>query len=235
MQDSFANSKAIAGLRLVGYGLLALSLFDAVDIAYPLQVFNSGWEFETVGNFVERVGFPLIGFGLVFLGEGANRSKIERFLLKPLSWMVLVVAIAYWLLVPIGVSAAWRIYNQSNAQVVAQLAQQREQAETARGQLDKLSDEQVKELVQRSTVQPLQNFNASEFRKRQRDSIDINKQRAEAQTQDALKQQSLRLLKKTVKWTLGAVIAGALLIYLWHFSAWARFKKSPSRPMVAAK
>jgi hypothetical protein len=233
--ESISAGKAISGLRVIGYGILVLCLFDLVDILYPLQLFNSGWEFNTAGNLVERVGFPLVGLGLIFLGEETNRTKAEQFLLKPLSWVLLVYAIAYFLLVPLTVSSGWRIYNQNNAEMVAQLSQQRERAKSAQEQLGKLSDEQVKELVARSTVGGLQNFNAGEFRKRQLEGLETAAQQTEVQAKAALEQQTKNLLKKGTKWTLGAVISGAVFLYLWSLMGWARAKKVRNRPMAATR
>lgn len=233
--ESASAGKAISGLRVIGYGILLLCLFDLVDILYPFQAFNSNWEFNTVGNLVERVGFPLVGFGLVFLGEESNRSKLEQFLLKPLSWLLIIYAIAYWILVPISVSSGWRIHNQNNAQLVAQLSQQREQAKVAQAQLGKLTDEQVKELVQRSTVSELQNFNADEFRKRQLEGIETAAQQTEVQAKAALEQQTKNLLKKGTKWTLGAFISGVVFLYLWHLTGWARAKKVRNRPLAMTR
>ncbi|MBD2081718.1 HpsJ family protein [Leptolyngbya sp. FACHB-17] len=233
--ESTSAGKAISGLRVIGYGILVLCLFDLVDILYPLQLFNSGWEFNTAGNLIERVGFPLIGLGLIFLGEETNRTKAERFLLKPLSWILLVYAIAYFLLVPLTVSSGWRIYNQNNAEMVAQLSQQRERAKSAQEQLGKLSDEQVKELVARSTVGGLQNFNADEFRKRQLEGLETAAQQTQVQAKAALEQQTKNLLKKGTKWTLGAVISGVVFLYLWSLTGWARVKKVRNRPMAATR
>lgn len=230
-----SSGKAIAGLRVIGYGILVLCLIDLVDILYPFQAFNSEWEFNTVGGLVERVGFPLVGFGLIFIGEESNRSKFERFLLKPLSWALMVYAIAYWVLAPIGVSSAWRIHNQNNAQLVSQLSQQREQVKAAQAQIQKLTDEQMKALVQRSTGGEVQNFNADEFRKRQIENIATTAQQAETQAKVAVEQRSKNLLKKSIKWTLGSVISGAVFLYLWYLSGWARMKKVRNRPLAMTR
>lgn len=231
--ESSATGKAIAGLRVVGYGILLLCLFDLVDLLYPFQAFNSDWEFNTVGNFVERVGFPLIGFGLVFLGEESNRVKFERFLLKPLSWLLLACAIVYWVFVPLSVSSGWRIYNQNNAQLVTQLSQQRESKKAAQEQLGKLSDEQVKALVQRSTVGSLENFNVDQFRKRQLEGLETTAQQSETQAKAVVAQQTKNLIKKGAKWTLGAFISGVVFLYLWHLSSWARAKKAKKARSMA--
>lgn len=236
--ESNSAGKAIFGLRVIGYGILVLCLFDLVDILYPLQLFNSNWEFNTVGNFVERVGFPLLAFGFIFLGEETNRSKAERFFLKPLAWVVLVYAIVYFLLVPLTISSAWRVYNQSNAQLVAQLSQQRERTKVAQEQLGKLSDEQIKETIARSAVggaQSLQNFNAAEFRKRQLEGLETATQQTEVQAKAALQEQTKGLLKKAVKWTLGAIVSGVVFLYLWSSSSWARAKKMRNRPLAATR
>ncbi|NDJ16200.1 HpsJ family protein [Myxacorys almedinensis] len=234
MQFESSNvGKAIAGLRLIGYFLLVMSAFDVVDILYPLQVFNPVWEFDTVGNLVERVAFPMIGFGLVFLGEFRDRTGVENFLLKPLSWLVLGVAIAYWVLVPVCISASWRVHNQTNAQVVSQLSQQRDQAKTAQNNLAKMSDEQLRNFVQRSTVGTLDNFDASAFRKQQLSVMKTTAEQTEVKAQAALSQQSQKLLKKALKWGVGGFVSGGLFVYLWHLSSWARLKKAPRTRSLA--
>ncbi|MBD1858304.1 MULTISPECIES: HpsJ-like protein, cyanoexosortase A-associated [Leptolyngbya] len=233
--ESSSAGKAIAGLRIVGYGILVLCVFDLVDLLYPFQVFNSDWEFNTVGNLVERVGFPLVGFGLIFLGEETSRHKVERFALKPLSWALLIYAIVYLLLVPLTVSSGWRIYNQNNAKLVNQLAQQRDRTKAAQEQLGKLSDEQVKALVQRSTIGSVENFNVPQFRKQQLEGVEAQAQQVEAQLKATVAQQTQNLVKKGTKWALGAAVAGVAFLYLWSLSSWAREKKIKARPLAMSR
>jgi hypothetical protein len=139
----------------------------------------------------------------------------------------------YWVFVPLSVSSGWRIYNQNNAQLVTQLSQQRESKKAAQEQLGKLSDEQVKALVQRSTVGSLENFNVDQFRKRQLEGIETTAQQSETQAKAVVAQQTKNLIKKGAKWTLGAFISGVVFLYLWHLSSWARAKKAKKARSMA--
>jgi hypothetical protein len=215
-------AKAAIALRSIGYVLLLFSVFDYVDVLVPFQLFNSNWEFTTVGSLIERSGFPLLGVGLIFLGEEQQRNRIERWLLRGLSWALLAIAVGYWLLAPLAVSAGWRLHNQTNAQMVAQLAQQRDQAKAAEKQLAQLSDAQIQAALQRTKNS--ENLTPDLVRKRQRDGITTSLQQAEIQAKAVTEQQSQNLLKKGLKWSVSAVIVGAMFVYLWHLSAWARLK-----------
>ncbi len=185
-----------------------------------------------MGNFVERVGFPLIGFGLIFLGEAQNRTKIERILLKPLSWIILVIACVYWLFIPITVNAAWRTYNPINVKAVEQLSQQRTQFQAAKDRLSQLSDQDVMEFAKRSTVGALPDFKPQAFREQQQTGMERMAQQNEVQTQAALQVQARTLIKKGTKWILGSLVSGALFMYLWHASSWTRGKRK-RRPAMA--
>ena len=91
----FGNNllKSIRILRWVGYGLLVLFLFDLVETLVPLRLMNPVWEFQTMGTLVEIAAVPLIALGLVFFGEGISRAKLERPVLKSLSWLALLYGI----------------------------------------------------------------------------------------------------------------------------------------------
>ena len=48
-------------LRLVGYGLLLITVVNISFLLIPLQLMNPLWEFQTVGAIVERTPFSILG------------------------------------------------------------------------------------------------------------------------------------------------------------------------------
>ena len=86
MKDNSAFEwHSTALFRLVGYGLLALSLFDYVNIFIPPNFTNPVWEFQMMGEAIEKTPVPLIGSILVFYGKDDFRKDLEEYILKILS------------------------------------------------------------------------------------------------------------------------------------------------------
>ncbi|MGB3756691.1 MAG: HpsJ family protein [Rivularia sp. (in: cyanobacteria)] len=214
-------------IRWIGYGLLILALFDVIEMFIPARFMNPNWEFQTIGALVERVAVPLIGFAFVFLAGLNERGKKEGIILKFLSWLTLLLGIIYFITVPLGVINTVRIHKQNNNQITVRLNQQKTVIEQVKKNLDgPVTEAQMQQLLAR-----LNGGNAPEIKSpeelqqaKQQLSTFINKGESalETQVQSARSNQSLNLLKKSVKWNLGALIAGALFITIWRSTAWAR-------------
>ncbi len=108
--------RSVALLRLAGYGLLLLSLFDYINIFTPPRFTNPVWEFQVMGEMVEKMPVPLIGFAFVFFGKDAYRKDLEEIAIKVLSWLALVLGIMFLLLIPLGVNNTLRIDNFNTEQ-----------------------------------------------------------------------------------------------------------------------
>ena len=88
LQDfAFSQQGSMTIVRVLGYGLLLLALFDIIEMFIPPNFMNPAWEFQTIGALVERVPVPLIGLVLVFFGERHSRTKWEIPILKLLAWL----------------------------------------------------------------------------------------------------------------------------------------------------
>jgi hypothetical protein len=144
---------ALILFRVVGYGLLLLTLFDVVSALIPPQFSNPGWQFQTAGGFVERSAVPLIGFILIFYGNQEIRKKREMLVLKALSWIALLSAVFYFLLVVVFFVTLPTLNDRALAQVSAQFDPRITQAQQIQTQLDKMSGTQVEALMKSSRVQ----------------------------------------------------------------------------------
>ncbi len=214
-------------LRWVGYGFLVLALFDVIEMFVPSRFMNPNWEFQTFGALVERVAIPLMGFVLVFFAGLNERGKKEALVLKFLSWLTLLLAIIYFISVPLGIVNTVRIHKQNNQQITVRLNQQKSAIEQVRKGLDgPITETQMQQILARLNGGRAPEIKTPEELEQAKQQIStfVNKGESELETQvqTARSNQSLNLLKKSVKWNLGALIAGALFITIWRSTAWAR-------------
>jgi hypothetical protein len=210
---------ALVLFRVVGYGLLILTLFDVVSALVPPQFNNPGWQFQTAGGFVERSAVPLIGFVLIFYGNQELRKKRELLVLKALSWLALLSAIFYFLLVVVFFVTLPTLNDRAQAQISAQFDPKITQAKQIQTELGKMSTPQLEAFMKSSRTQitDVTAFKA----KAMQEAATIEKN---LQDQSSINQGSQRmaLIKSAVKWGLGALVTGVLFVRLWAGTAWAR-------------
>lgn len=216
MMDATSDNRSIYRLRWIGYGLLIFAVIDSLQVLIPPNFTNPAWELNTIGALVERVAVPLLGLGLIFFGEFYDRTMPEKLSLKALSWLSLVLTIVFVLLIPMGVLGTIQINSQASQQVGIQM----EQFKKLEDQLNQSKPEDIKNLGAQ-----LNNLGVSI------DANDPDKLKgavmaringAKAKVQADRSNQRLTLLKNSVKWNIGALIAATLFFVLWKTTDWAR-------------
>jgi hypothetical protein len=212
-------------LRVAGYGLLLLSLFDYINIFIPPGFTNPVWEFQVMAELVEKMPVPLIGLAFVFYGKDAHRKDVEEIVLKFLSWLALVLAILFLLLIPLGINNTWRINNFNNLKLNNQMNQGLTQLQEVNYKLSlATSDAEINNALKSFNLQGKlpEAKNAQELKNKVVSDISNAKNQLQMQIETTRSSQKISLLKKSVKWNLGALIAGVLFIYVWHLTNWAR-------------
>ena len=214
-------------IRWIGYGLLILALFDVIEMFIPARFMNPNWEFQTFGALVERVAVPLIGFAFVFLAGLNERGNKEGIILKILSWLTLLLGIIYFITVPLGILNTVRIDKQNNQQITVRLNQQKAAIEQVKKNLNApITEAQMQQILARLNGGSAPEIKSPEELEQAKQQIStfVNKGEGELekQVQTARSSQRLNLLKKSVKWNLGALISGALFITIWRSTVWAR-------------
>ena len=199
--------------RVVGYALLALSLFDVIDIFVPALFTNPAWEFQMVRSLVERVPVPLLGAVLVFSGE--KSLKIFRVL----SWACLLVGLLFFLLAPLGISASLRLNDQSARELNARVTQQANQLQQLQGVLNTATTPaQIQSVLTRLNPQagnvPTQNV--AQLKTELLAKIVEGQNKLKAQAATSRTNAERLLLKNTVKSVLGALVSGTIFIILWR-------------------
>lgn len=216
MTKSNNNESWFAPLfRLVGYGLLALSLFDIVDIFVPSLFTNPAWEFQVVRNLVERVPVPLIGAVLVFAGEKSLR------IFKFLSWACLVVGLLFILLIPLGLSASVRIDQQSSQQLSAQVSQQTSQLQQLEAILNKATTPaEIQSILTRLNPQGgvVSPQNLPQIKTQLLTRIAEGQKQIKTQAANNRTTAQRLLIKNAIKSLLGALVSGTIFIMLWRWT-----------------
>ncbi len=219
--------QSVRVLRYVGYGLLLMALLDLGEMVIPPQFLNPNWEFQTMGNLVERVPVPLIGLALVFFGENSGRSKRAKLILRVLSWLSLLVAVLFFLLVPMGVLNTVRIDTQTQQRLDIQLSQGIDELQAVDNQLEEAQTvDEVSALLASISGGEVPVIESSQDLQAARAGLETALVEGEASLQrdasNALAAQRRSLLKRSVKWNLGAIISGALFFAIWKGTRWAR-------------
>lgn len=208
-------------IALVGYLILGLIFFDYLHLIIPPQLFNPSWESETIGKFLETIWILLLGFMLVFFRTQQRPIKnTELKLLSFLSWFTLVIAIICFLTVPLLISNTLRINQIAKTQVNANIGEQNEQVEQVYFKIERATDSEINALLKDSKITSSNSI--EESRKQLIDAIARQKQLNNQQIKQGLKRKQLTLFKTTLKWIIGAIIAGIAFVTFWKYTSWAR-------------
>ncbi len=204
--------------RLAGYGLLASALLDVIAVFVPPNFDDPVWRFKVVGDLVERMPVPLMGLILVFYGELSARSKP---LLKTLSILSLLVGIAFLALIPLGLVASQKINDQNNLQIGARFTQQIDQIKDRKTQLGKIKPEDLdRALTLLNNQGKLKDIkSSSQFKSTLFSELAKAEDQIKSEADNTRKNLTTTLVKNSVKWTLGALLAGIIFILFWRITS----------------
>lgn len=222
--DSDELPSSLIIFRSVGYGLLLFILIDFIDIIFPLHFMDPTWEFQTIGTVVERVPLPLIGLLFIFYKEASFRAKWELSVLKLLSRASLLFGILFLLLIFLCVSNALRINKINDDRVNTQINQQLSQVQQIEQQLNKATASELEDFLARSNTKGVlpDVKKPQELKSRLLAEVDKSRSNLKVQAEATRRTRRLALIKSSVKWSLGCLIAGDLFIRIWQATRWAR-------------
>ncbi|GAC1477440.1 MAG: hypothetical protein NVS2B14_19010 [Chamaesiphon sp.] len=214
-------------VHLIGYALLIFSLIDFGDILLPPHFANPFWEYQTIGALVEHVVVPLTGFLFVFYRPESSSGKREKTLLSLLSWVSLLIGLFFILLLPLTMADTWRIHESIKAQAASQTSQQIERLEQVKKQLQLAkSNEEIDSLLASLSPQgrshKIENY--QDFKGKAIAQLTQNEQTLKERAISIKGNQTRKLIKSTVKWSLSTLISGVLFIWVWNLTKWARVR-----------
>lgn len=229
-QVYFSLFRSAGLIHWVGYGLLLFVGLDLAAIFYPSYFTDPSWLLQTMGELVERVPVPLLGLLLVFFSEHKPRLNWEFLVLRILSWLTLLASLVFLLLIPLGIVSTVQLDVLVQQQVNADIDRQLVQVQQVEARVQQAtSGTQLAALARRYNIQELDleplETGAVEASTLQQDFVDALDQRQrviEGQRQTQIVRQRNRLLKQSVKWSIGAGIAALILLGFWKGTQWAR-------------
>jgi hypothetical protein len=228
MQSPNQQFFTISLVRLVGYGLVAMTAIDFLSIIMPLQLMNSAWELQTIGAFVERIPVPLLGIVFIYYGERCYRSPIERSLLKWFSYLSLTLAISFLLMVPLSINNTIRINIGNNAVINRELFAKTEQIKNVKDKIKAAnSPEELRAIVQQPFYRAkiADSTNVQEIKDTIFKDLKNTEDKLRAEGEQIRSQKRGDLLKNSIKWSLGALIASCMFFFIWKDTIWARIEK----------
>ncbi len=224
LQDfSFSQVGSIKILRILGYGLMLLALFDIAEMFVTPNFMNSAWEFNTFGAIVERVPVPLIGLALVFHGNLHSRSQWEIPSLRFFSWLTLVLAVVFMLLIPLSIGNTVRLSKQTSSQINALSEQRISQAAQIEKQVSAATPEQINNFL-KAQNRALDTKNPQEGKSQVLSQVSQAKAQIKTQAEVTQSAQNINLFKSSIKWSLGALVSSTLFFIFWKTTRWARIK-----------
>ncbi len=223
-QLAVKEERSTSLLRLAGYILLLLSLFDLIGVFVPPRFMDPAWELQAMGAIVDRVPVPLIGLVLAFSGEANFRSSWEKFVLKLLSQASLLVGVLFLLLIPLGIVNGLRLKDLNDYQINTQVIQQKAQLQELKGQLGRATGADLSRVIARlnSQARPPSTKDPQALKTQLLTEIAQAETALQIKAEAGRRSRQLGLLKNLVKWNLGALVSGVAFIYIWRLTRWAR-------------
>ena len=208
--------------RVVGYGLLLLSLVDFLYVLIPTKFMDPVWEYQFVGNLVKLLPVPLLALVLVFWGDSVERQDMEWPILKFLSWLTLLFSMILFLLIPLTAANTLRIHRFNNEQISTQVNQQRQQIEATRTQLSQATPQQLQSLALAQGQQPNASTDPEDARAQILDNLNRAREQASNQADQARANVKQNLIKNSLKLISESLLGSFLFLYAWLVSRWAR-------------
>ena len=216
----------ISIIRIVGYGLLMMAVVDFMNLLIPLKLMNPDWELQTIGAVIERIPVTFLGIVFVFYEDTNYRTPIEKILLKVISWSCLVFALLLILVIPLNINNAFRIYHAYNAKINYQIHPRLEVIQDFQTQIESAdSQENIAKIIQQQSskkVELPESLDINNFKNNIAKNLQKESDSLQNKAQDNRSKKRYQLLRKAIKYNLGALIAVFLFIFIWKNTFWAR-------------
>jgi large-conductance mechanosensitive channel len=215
--------------RGTGYALLLVTLVLYVNFFIPPAFGNPVWQLQLVGNLVQNLAFPVVGLTLVLYGGRNWRLRQELALVQIFSYATLIVALLFFMLLPLSLSSTVRLYNQGQAEVVQGLDQRLSAVQRVETQVKQAtSDAQISQLVNQLKVQAPSGISPQQLKDQMLVQLTQAKSKLQAGAELQRQEQRFSVIKNFIQQALIAIIATGIFVWLWWISAWARVRLSRS-------
>lgn len=122
-----ADRALVLGIRIfrvVGALLLAFYLLETFSSLSDLRLRNPAAELRFSSAMTDRIPLALLGLSLLLCHPRFLRQKLEVLALRLASFLPLVLAVLYLLLIPLTMRSAENLFRNSSANLTAQAEEQ---------------------------------------------------------------------------------------------------------------
>ncbi len=155
-----SNTGDLTGLLpIIGYGIMIMSFIDFIYVVIPPQIQNPEWELNAISLLTEHSWVFLIGLGFIFTRYFGENEYDIRFLeivfLRFIRWLLLLLGIAFFALIPLVLLDTQRVLKLVNNQITQQKGNSIEQITQIEKRLASgVSTEQIKLLAKNINMSP---------------------------------------------------------------------------------
>ncbi|MFM7575196.1 MAG: HpsJ family protein [Snowella sp.] len=209
-------------MPVIGYGIFFASLADFLHVLFPLQIFNAGWELQTIGSLIDQSWALLIGMGFIcsryFTENQQNTCLIEFLFLKFIRWFFLILAILYLFLAPLVVLNSFRMTTEIRQQVAQQQQAKITQIDQIQNQSSKITNpDQLRALAQSL------NINKDDIDRLSNDKLPASIQqklfsvKAQIEEQAAItrRNQLQKLWQNSIRMIFSQILLAFTFIFIW--------------------
>lgn len=210
--------------RVVGGLLVAFYLLETFSSLSDLRLRNPATELRFASAMTDRIPLALLGLSLLLCHPRFLRQKLEALLLRILSFLPLVLAVVYLLLIPLTMRSAENLFRNSSANLTAQAEEQVKKVQAVRDTTLNLSPEEQQAMVERynranSKKQPV---DLPGFLKTLNDEVKASEARLEQERRAVLGSQKRNLYSAQFLQGLKCLLGAGALVLLWKLTGWAR-------------
>lgn len=230
MRDATLSSLR-TGLPILGIVMLAASLVDYLHLLLPLKLLGFNEELALLGRLVSNMWGVIFGFVFLLLPLGQTMSHTAIRLRAWLSWLSLVSAIFYLLLIPLLIRDTKRMDAWVESQRFDAKEQIQQKEQTTLDIVDNLQkDEDLAANLVKYGSDPelLKRQNTEQKRIELKSVVNNFFKQAYTNIDDQRAAMKFNIYKDAVKYTLHALMAFGSLLAIWIYSA-------PYRKLVKIK
>jgi hypothetical protein len=209
---------------VVGALLLAFYLLETFSSLSDLRLRNPAAELRFSSAMTDRIPLALLGLALLLCHPRFLRQKLEVLALRLASFLPLVLAVLYLLLIPLTMRSAENLFRNSSANLTAQAEEQVKKVRAVRDTTLNLNPEQQQAMVERynqanAKKQPV---DLAGFLKTLNDEVKASEARLEQERRSVLGSQKRSLYSAQFLQGLKCLLGSVALVLLWKFTDWAR-------------
>jgi hypothetical protein len=220
LNNDTGSELSIKAFRVVGYGLLIMSLFDLVSILVRVRSLDPGGLFQTAGAIIERTPVPVLGFLLIFFGDSYLRRPRERLTLQIIRWLALAYGVGLWLFVPLILTVTLKLNTEISTSINAQATPQLQKMQQVETNIQQAKPTELDRLLKGWNQQSNQAEvkDAQTFKTKVLKEIKQSRETLHTQMQTTEQNRRFELITNATKWLIAAIVSGFLLIYLWQLN-----------------